>query len=66
MNELELYEQCIPDIAEIVVNLQEKTPEQRERFKNECVEYASSVSTLSREYIIKVLIVIDKHLKKSA
>ena len=64
MNELELYVQCIPDIAQIIVGLQKKTPEQQEQFKNECVEYANSLS-IAHEFILKVLIVIDKYLKKS-
>ncbi len=38
MTELDLFYQCIPDIAEITVGLRKKTPEQQEQFKSECLK----------------------------
>lgn len=60
----DLFYQCIPDIAEITVDLRKRTPEQQEQFKSECLEYASSLSKFAYDFIRKVLIVIDKYLKK--
>ena len=64
MTELDLFYQCIPDIAEITVDLRKRTPEQQEQFKSECLEYASGLSKFAHDFIRKVLIVIDKYLKK--
>ncbi len=64
MTELDLFYQCIPDIAEITVDLRKRTPEQQEQFKSECLEYASGLSKFAHDFIRKLLIVIDKYLKK--
>lgn len=63
MTELDLFYRCVPDIAEITVDLRKKTPEQQERFKSECLEYAAGLGRFAHDFICKVLIVIDKYLK---
>lgn len=63
MTELDLFYQHIPDIAEMIVNMQEKTPEQREQWKNDCLEYASGLNSFVYEFMIKTFIVVDKYLK---
>lgn len=65
MTELDLFYQHVPDIAEMVVNMQEKTPEQREQRKNKCLEYANSLGSSAHEFISKTFIIVDKYLKKS-
>ena len=64
MTELDLFSQFVTDIAEITVDLRKKTPEQQARFKRECLEYANGLGRFAHDFICKVLIVIDKHLKK--
>lgn len=64
MTELGLFYRCIPDIAEITVDLRKKAPEHQEQFKSECLEYAGGLSGFAHDFIRKVLIVIDKYLKK--
>lgn len=64
MTELDLYCQCVPYIAKITVGLREKTPEHRAQFKSKCLEYASSQSKFVQDFSCKVLIVIEKYLKK--
>lgn len=63
MTELDLFYQCIPDIAELTVGLRKKTPEQQEQFKSECLKYAGGLSRSAHDFICKVLLVIDKYLK---
>ncbi len=65
MTELDLFYQHIPDIAEMVVNMQEKTPEQREQWKNKCMEYANSLGSSVYEFISKTFIIADKYLKNN-
>lgn len=64
MTELELFYQCVPDIAEIIVELRKRTPEQQDQFKRECLEYANDLSPFENVFIRKVFIVIDKYLKE--
>ena len=64
MTELDLFYQCVPDIAEMIVGLREMTPEQRAQWKNDCLEYASSLNSFVYEFIHKTIIVIDNYLEK--
>lgn len=63
MTELDLFYQCVPDIAEIIADLRKKTSEQQVQFKRECLEYAGGLSGFTHDFICKVLIVIDKYLE---
>lgn len=65
MTELELFYQCVLDIAKIIVDLRKKTPEQQEQFKKECLEYANGLRQFENDFIRKVYIMIDKYLKKN-
>ena len=53
MTELDLFYQCIPDIAEITVGLRKKTPEQQEQFKSECLKYAGGLSRSAHDFICR-------------
>lgn len=64
MTELELFHQCIPDIAEIIVDQRDKTQEQRMQWKRAVIEYAKSLSPFVCEFIRKTLMVIDNYLEK--
>lgn len=64
MTKLDLFYQCIPDIAEMIVDLRKRTPEQQEQFKRCCLEYAGDLGKFAHDFICKVLIVIDKYLEK--
>ena len=64
MTELDLFYKHVPDIAEMVNNLREKTPEQRQQWKKDCLEYAGSLNPFVHEFFQKTFIVIDKYFKK--
>ena len=64
MTELDLFYQCVPNIAEMTADLRKKTPEQQAQFKRECLEHAGGLSRFTHDFICKVLIVIEKYLKK--
>lgn len=64
MTELDLFYQHVPEIAEMIVNLQEKTPEQREQWKNECLKHASGLGSSVYEYVFKTLHLVNNYLNK--
>ena len=49
-----MFYRCVPDIAEITVDLRKKTPEQQERFKSECLEYAAGLGRFAHDFICKM------------
>lgn len=65
MTELDLFYWGIPYIAGIVVDLREKTAEEQEQFKRECMERADNAGVFVHSFICKVLIVIDRYLKNA-
>ena len=64
MTELDLFYKCVPDIAKIIVDLLERTSDQRQEWKRACLGYAGGLNSFARGFIRKVLIVIDKYLEK--
>ncbi|MDE7417183.1 MAG: hypothetical protein K2N44_12950 [Lachnospiraceae bacterium] len=65
MTELNLFYKHVPDIAKMIGNLREKTPEQRQQWKKNCLEYACSLSPFVHEFFKKTFIVIDKYFEES-
>lgn len=65
MTELDLFYKHVPDIAQMIDNLREKTPEQRDQWKNDCLEYAGVLSPFVQEFFRKMFIVIDRYFKQS-
>ncbi len=65
MTELDLFYKYLPHIAQMIHNLREKTPEQRQQCKNNCLEYAGSLSPFVHEFFQKTFTVIDKYFEKS-
>lgn len=64
MTELGLFYQCIPDIAEMIINQRGRTQKQRMQWNRDCIEYAKSLSPVVCGFIRKTLMVIDNYLKK--
>lgn len=64
VTELDLFYQCIPDIAEMIVYQRERTQEQRMQWNKDCIEYAKSLNSFVYGFIRKKLMVIDNYLKK--
>lgn len=63
MSERDLFIQSIPQIAEMVVEIQKMEPEQYEEFKREYLEEVKANAPGAVEFIEKVLIVIDTYLQ---
>ena len=53
MTELDLFYKYMPDIAQMISNLREKTPGQRQQWKKDCLEYAGSLSPFVHEFFKK-------------
>lgn len=64
MSERDLFMQSIPQIAEMIVEIQKMEPEQYEEFKRECLEEVKANAPSAAEFIEKVLIVIDTYLQE--
>ncbi len=64
MSERDLFMQSIPQIAEMIVEIQKMTPEQYEEFKREYLEEVKANAPGAVEFIEKVLIVIDSYLQE--
>lgn len=64
MTELDLYCLCIPYIAETIVSLRGKTPEQRIEWKRNYLEYAKSLGQFAYGFVCKTLAVIDSQLEE--
>lgn len=64
MTERDLFYQHVPEIAEMVINLQEKTQEQREQWKKDCLRHAGGLNPFVYGFICKTLLVVDKHLQQ--
>lgn len=62
MTELDLFYNCVIDIAEMIVDLRKKPAEDQEKWKSECLEYVNDFSPFAQEFIRKVLIVIESYL----
>lgn len=63
MSERDLFIQSIPQIAEMIVEIQKMKPEQYEEFKREYLEEVKANAPIAVEFIEKVLIVIDTYLQ---
>lgn len=65
MTELQLYEQCIPGIAQAAVKMRGMTPEQREKLRAVCLKEASRETQFVYDFIRKVFITINHYLEKA-
>lgn len=59
MSERDLYFQCIPQIAEMALEIQKMTPEQYQEFKQEHLAEVGKTSPRALEFIKKVYITIE-------
>lgn len=64
MSERDLFIKLIPQIAEMIIEIQKMAPEQYEAFKREYLEEVKTSAPNAVEFIEKVLIVIDTYISK--
>ncbi len=64
MSERELFIQSIPQIAEMIAEVQKMTPQRYEEFKREYLEEVKVNAPSAVGFIEKVLIVIDAYLQE--
>lgn len=64
MSEGELFIELIPQIAEMIVEVQKMPPERYEQFKREYLEECEKYHPGALEFIKNVLLVIDTYLEE--